>query len=157
MDKHLLQLGILLFLLGLLTGLAVPKLKYPRMALASHLEAVMNGMFLVILGLIWPRIELSDSWLAVTFWLVVYAAYANWLATLLAATWGAGRLMPIAAGGHEGTTTSGARDHTPAHLAGAVHHRRVLACPRRTDTLTSQFEALFRRVGNDNCDRGAAL
>lgn len=30
--------------------------------------------------------------------LIVYAAYANWLATLLAAAWGAGRkLAPIAA------------------------------------------------------------
>lgn len=99
------QLGILLFLLGLLTGLAVPKLKNPRMGLASHLEAVTNGMFLVILGLIWPRLELPQAWLAVAFWLVVYAAYANWLATLLAASWNAGTLMPIAAGDHKGSTT----------------------------------------------------
>jgi hydroxylaminobenzene mutase len=92
------QLGILLFLLGLLTGLAGPRLKNPRMGLASHLEGVMNGMFLIILGLIWPRLGLSHAWLAVTFWLIVYAAFANWLATLLAAAWGAGTLMPIAAG-----------------------------------------------------------
>lgn len=92
------QLGILLFLLGLLTGLAVPKLKNPRMGLASHLEAVMNGMFLVILGLIWPRLGLSHIWLAITLWLIVYAAFANWVATLLAAAWGGGALMPIAAG-----------------------------------------------------------
>jgi hydroxylaminobenzene mutase len=32
----------------------------------------------------------------------VYAGYANWLATLLAAAWGAGRkLAPIAAADHE--------------------------------------------------------
>lgn len=98
MDTRLMQLGILLFLLGLLTGLAGPKLKNPRMGLASHLEGVMNGMFLVILGLIWPRLVLSHAWLTVSFWLVVYAAFANWVATLLAAAWGAGTLMPIAAG-----------------------------------------------------------
>ncbi|WP_067835198.1 hydrogenase [Nocardia lijiangensis] len=98
MDMHLIQLGIVLFLLGLLTGLAVPKLKNPRMGLSSHLEGAMNGMFLVIVGLIWSRLELSHAWLIVTFWLVVYAAYANWLATLLAAVWGAGApMMPIAA------------------------------------------------------------
>ena len=61
----------------------------------------MNGMFLVILGLIWPRLGLSHAWLAVTFWLMVYAAFANWAATLLAAAWGAGALMPIAAGTHK--------------------------------------------------------
>lgn len=101
MDTHLMQLGILLFLLGLLTGLAGPKLKNPRMGLASHLQGVMNGMFLVILGLIWPRLGLSHAWLAVTFWLIVYAAFANWAATLLAAAWGARTLMPIAAGTHK--------------------------------------------------------
>jgi len=101
MDKNLMQLGILLFLLGLLTGLAGPKLKNPRMGLASHLQGVMNGMLLIILGLLWPRLGLSHVWLAVTFWLIVYAAFANWVATLLAAAWGAGTLMPIAAGGHK--------------------------------------------------------
>lgn len=103
METCLIQLGILLFLLGLLTGLAVPVLKNPRMGLSSHLEALMNGMFLVILGLIWPRIDLSHTWLTVTFWLIVYAAFANWIATLLAGVWGAGRLMPIAAGSHTST------------------------------------------------------
>jgi hydroxylaminobenzene mutase len=81
--------------------LAGPKLKNPRMGLASHLEGVMNGMFLVILGLVWPRLGLSHAWLVVTFWLIVYAAYANWVATLLAAAWGAGAQMPIAAGTHK--------------------------------------------------------
>jgi (hydroxyamino)benzene mutase len=95
------QLGILLFLLGLLTGFAGPKLKNPRMGLASHLEGVMNGMFLVILGLVWPRLGLTHAWLAVTFWLIVYAAFANWVAALLAAAWGTGALMPIAAGAHK--------------------------------------------------------
>jgi hydroxylaminobenzene mutase len=71
------------------------------MGLASHLEGVMNGMFLVILGLVWPRLGLSHAWLVVTFWLIEYAAYANWVATLLAAAWGAGAQMPIAAGTHK--------------------------------------------------------
>lgn len=72
------------------------------MALSSHLEAVLNGMFLVLLGLLWPHIDLPGAWKVAVVVLVVYAAYANWLATLLAAAWGAGRkLAPIAAGGHE--------------------------------------------------------
>ena len=43
MDILLLQLGILLFLIGLLTGFVIPKLANPRMGLASHLEGVLNG------------------------------------------------------------------------------------------------------------------
>jgi len=53
--RCLVRYGVLLFLLGLLTGLIVQKLANPRMGLSSHLEGVMNGTFLVVLGLIWPR------------------------------------------------------------------------------------------------------
>ncbi len=102
MQSVLFTLGLVLFLLGLLTGFAVPALKNPRMALSSHLEAVLNGMFLVLLGLLWPHINLPDALEITAVMLIVYSAYANWLAALLAAAWGAGRkLAPIAASGHE--------------------------------------------------------
>lgn len=100
---RLLQAGVLLFLLGLLTGFVIPALANPRMGLSSHLEGVLNGLFLVGLGLIWPRLALGVRATAVTFWLAIYGTFANWAATLLAAAWGAGRTMPIAAGVHEGT------------------------------------------------------
>ncbi|KBZ68716.1 hypothetical protein [Mycobacterium colombiense] len=102
MQTLLFALGLVLFLLGLLTGLAVPALKNPRMALSSHLEAVLNGMFLVLLGLLWPHLQLPYAWGVAAVALVAYAGYANWLATLLAAAWGAGRrFAPIATGDHE--------------------------------------------------------
>lgn len=101
MQTALFTLGLVLFLIGLLTGFAVPALKNPRMALSSHLEGVLNGMFLVILGLLWPHIHLPHAWGVTAVALIVYAGYANWLATLLAAAWGAGRrLAPIAAADH---------------------------------------------------------
>ncbi|BBY22558.1 hydrogenase [Mycobacterium stomatepiae] len=101
MQTTLFALGLVLFLLGLLTGFAIPALKNPRMALASHLEAVLNGMFLVVLGLLWPHIHLPDALGVTAVALIVYAAYANWVASLLAAAWGAGRkLAPIATGDH---------------------------------------------------------
>jgi hydroxylaminobenzene mutase len=100
---RLLQLGIFLFLIRLLTGFAVPQLANPRMRLASHLEGILNGIFLVLLGLLWPRLSLSRFWLAIAFWLAIYGTFANWAATLMAAIWGAGASMPIAAVGHRGT------------------------------------------------------
>ena len=104
MGHLLLCFGLLLFLLGLLTGFAVPKMANPRMGLASHVEAAMNGMFLILLGLLWPGLELPDAWLWAALVLAVYAAYANWLATFLAAVWGAGgAMMMIAAPNHVGT------------------------------------------------------
>jgi hydroxylaminobenzene mutase len=101
--RRLLQLGIALFLLGLLTGFAVPLLTNPRMGLSSHLEGIMNGMFLIVLGLVWEKLKLGPVGLSVTFWLAVYGTFANWATTLLAAVWGAGSSMPIAAAGHQGT------------------------------------------------------
>jgi hydroxylaminobenzene mutase len=101
---RLLQFGIVLFLLALLVGFAVPAFANPRMALASHVEGVMNALFLVTLGLVWPRLVLPARLLAATFWLAIYGTFANWTATLLAALWGAGRMMPIAAQGHIGTS-----------------------------------------------------
>ena len=57
-DRALLQLGVLLFLIGLLTGFAVPAAAIPRMALSSHLEGLFNGIVLVVLGLMWHRLVL---------------------------------------------------------------------------------------------------
>ncbi|HSK12330.1 MAG TPA: hypothetical protein VK907_03895 [Phnomibacter sp.] len=99
---QLIFLGILLFLIGLLVGLFVPMVANPRMALSAHLEGVMNGMFLVILGLIWTRLKLSDRWFSISFYLVVYGTFANITAVTLAAITGFGKMMPIA-GGQEGT------------------------------------------------------
>ena len=98
---QLLFLGIVLFLLGLLTGLFIPLFKNPRMGLSAHLEAALNGMLLVLLGLIWGKIQLKEKWLTTVFWLTVYGSFANFLAVSVAAVTGAGKMMPIA-GGKEG-------------------------------------------------------
>jgi hydroxylaminobenzene mutase len=102
MQTLLFKLGLILFVIGLLTGFAIPVLKNPRMGLTSHLEGILNGMFLALLGLLWPHVHLIHAWGVTAIVLIVYSAYANWLSTLLAAAWGAGRkLAPIAAGDHE--------------------------------------------------------
>ncbi|OBB96225.1 hydrogenase [Mycobacterium sp. 852002-30065_SCH5024008] len=114
MQTVLFTLGLVLFLIGLLTGFAIPALKNPRMGLSSHLEAVLNGMFLVLIGLLWPHIHLPNAWGVTAVGLIVYAGYANWLATLLASAWGAGRrLAPIAAADHE---ASAAKERTVSFL-----------------------------------------
>lgn len=99
----LLQLGVALFLLGLLTGYGVPFFANPRMGLASHLEGIMNGMFLILLGLLWTRLVLSPRRRAWLFGLALFGTVANWTATLLAALWNAGASMPIAAPDRRGT------------------------------------------------------
>jgi hydroxylaminobenzene mutase len=98
-DRKLIQLGVLLFLIGLLTGFAIPSFAVPRLGLSSHLEGVLNGLFLMALGLIWPRLAMGRGLATLTFIAAVYGTFANWFATLLGAMWGAAGMMPIAGGG----------------------------------------------------------
>jgi hydroxylaminobenzene mutase len=70
------------------------------MGLAAHLEAVMNGMFLVLIGLIWKHLRLAARTAGVLFWLILYAGYANWACTLLGAIFGTSKMTPIAGAGH---------------------------------------------------------
>lgn len=101
-DSHsrtLVGLGALLFLLGLMTGVLVPAVRSPRIGLSAHLEGVMNGTFLMVLGAIWHHVHLSQPLSRLCCSLRVYGTFANWLSVLLGAAFGAGRLMPIAGGG----------------------------------------------------------
>jgi hydroxylaminobenzene mutase len=102
---RLLQLGMSLFILGLLTGFGVPALANPRAGLTSHLEGVLNGILLLVLGSIWQRLRLGVAAQRWAFWLAIYGTFVNWLSTLLAAAWGAGgALMPLSAAGYPGTS-----------------------------------------------------
>lgn len=104
MQTLLFASGLILFLMGLFTGFAVPTLKNPRMGLASHMEAHMNGIFLIVLGLLWPYVKLSQTWETVAVTLLVFGAVANWFTTLLAGIWGAGgQMMRLAAADHIGS------------------------------------------------------
>ncbi|MDX1890523.1 hydrogenase [Mycolicibacterium sp. 050158] len=101
MQTLLFALGLVLFVLGLVTGVVIPALKNPRMGLASHLQGMTNGPFLIVVGLLWPHLVLPHVWQIVTVALLAYGTYANWLATQLAAIWGAGqKFAPAAAGDH---------------------------------------------------------
>lgn len=101
MQTLLFALGLILFALGLVTGLLVPAVKNPRMGVASHLQGMTNGPFLIVVGLLWPHIVLTHVWQVIAGALLAYGTYANWLATQLAAIWGAGkRFAPAAAEDH---------------------------------------------------------
>jgi hydroxylaminobenzene mutase len=101
-QRRLLILGATLFLLGLLTGFIPGALANPRMGLASHLEGVMNGTFLIALGAAWGHVRLGRRAESIAFWSLAFGTTANWLTTLLAAVWGTGRMTPLAAPGLKG-------------------------------------------------------
>ena len=102
-SRQLKMLGMVLFLLGLITGLAVMNTKNPRMGLAAHLEGVMNGTFLVVAGFLWNELKLSVGLKKVLFGTLVYGTFVNWLSTLLAAVLGTSKTTPLAGAGYTGS------------------------------------------------------
>lgn len=104
-SQQMLFAGTLLFLLGLLTGVAMPLLRNKRMGLSAHLVGVQHGIVLWIIGLIQPGLGPSpalDAWMG---WTLLLGLYGLWLAMLLAAIWGASRALPMAGAGHQATVS----------------------------------------------------
>lgn len=97
--RRLLRSGTVLCFLALVTGLAIPLFANPRMGLAAHVGGLMNGIFLLVVGLAWKELELSERAQAWTFGALVAGTFGNWASTVAAAAWGTRTLTPIAGGG----------------------------------------------------------
>lgn len=100
--RRLIRHGMVLFLLGLLTGLVESQFTNPRMGLAAHLEGLLNGIFLVALGSAWGEVTLSRGWKGAAYGTALVGTYGNWAVTTLAAVFGTAALTPIAGAGHTG-------------------------------------------------------
>ena len=105
-DQRLLVSGMVLFLLGLLSGLAVTAMPNARMGLSAHLEGVMNGMFLIAAGLCWNRIKLNRLQEKTAFWLLLYGSFANFVLIQSASILGTSKMTPIAGKGYGGSDVS---------------------------------------------------
>ena len=97
--------GLVLFLLGLANGFAIPHMKSPRLGLSAHLTAVQCGTFLIAVGLMWSRLALDRIWSYVLASGLSASLGLIWLALLLAGLFGAGQGFVIAGQGM--TTTPG--------------------------------------------------
>ena len=103
LGHKLIRFGVLLFLFGLITGFVLPFMRNPRMGLSSHLEGVQNGMLLILFGIIWPKLKLSNRGLVWVYFLALFGTFTNWATTFLAGLWGVGEeMMPIAGAGFNG-------------------------------------------------------
>ena len=101
-NRRLMWSGMLLFLLGLVTGLLEQRFTNMRMGVSAHLEGVMNGTFLVALGAIWTEVKLPAPAKMAAYWTALYGTYLNWLVTTLGAVFGTAANSPISAAGHSG-------------------------------------------------------
>lgn len=102
-DRRLIWHGVFLFFLGLMTGTQERRFTNMRMALSAHLEGVMNGMFLMMLGAVWGHVELPRPVRQTARWTALYGTYGNWLFTTLGAALGTAAANPTLSQGHHGT------------------------------------------------------
>src|SRR6516225_1074230 len=100
--RRLMFHGMLLFLLGLITGLLEQRFTNVRMGLSAHLEGVMNGILLLALGAAWNEVRLLHPVKVTAYCTALYGAYANWLVTSIAAAFGTAASSPITSAGHSG-------------------------------------------------------
>ncbi|MBZ9999709.1 MULTISPECIES: hypothetical protein [unclassified Mesorhizobium] len=101
---RLLQLGIALLLFSSVEGFAIPYLAAPRLGLSVHTLGALQGVLLLVLGLVWSRLNLGVAMSRIAFWFLIYSALAILAAYVMASLWGAGNeTMPLAAGAAHGS------------------------------------------------------
>lgn len=102
MNRRPIQLGFILILLALLTGLSMPFLANPRLGLAAHTAGITGGLILIAVGALAGSFRLGRRASSAMMGSWVVATYGNWLACLLGGITGASRLTPIAGAGTSG-------------------------------------------------------
>jgi hydroxylaminobenzene mutase len=102
--QRLLQTGVALLLFVSLEGFVIPYLAAPGLGLSAHKLGSLQGVLLLALGLVWPRLNLSAVTSRFAFWLLIYSTFAILAAYLIGAVWGAGNeTMRLAAGATHGS------------------------------------------------------
>jgi hydroxylaminobenzene mutase len=125
-SNRLIRVGMTLFLFALVVGLVVPVFAVPRLGLSVHLLGLMQGTFLIALGVVWPRIDLTQVWSRVASWLIIYGCVAAWTSNVLAASWGGSAMLPLASGQarssavHDAVITVGLRSSAVALVAATL-------------------------------------
>ena len=98
-DLLLVRAGFVLLTIAFLTGFAIPAFLNPRMAAGGHLSAILNALILIVLGITWSVFAFGPTQAKLTRLAFLYAAFASWVASSLAAAWGTSRATPIAGEG----------------------------------------------------------
>lgn len=100
----MLQIGVALFVFSALEGFAIPSLPVPRLGLSVHTFSTLQGVMLLGLGLLWPRLNLGATASRIAFWTYIYSSFATLVPYVMAAVWGAGNsIIPLAAGTAHGS------------------------------------------------------
>jgi (hydroxyamino)benzene mutase len=93
-DLRLARHGIIVVLLGLLTGFAIPRFHNPHFGDAAHLVGLIGGFGLIALGPLWPWLRLGRSWSIAGVWTMALSMYLPWLGLVFHGAFGSGPNAP---------------------------------------------------------------
>jgi hydroxylaminobenzene mutase len=91
--------GLVLFTVGLVIGVAVPRFRNPRMGLSAHLTAVQTGTALIAFALFWQYLGVPQTWSPTLSYSLLCSSYLLVAGLALAAVFGASKVLPIAGQG----------------------------------------------------------
>ena len=97
-SRQILIHGMVLVMLGLLWGLAVPGTPHPRLALGAHIQFMTNGMLFIVLATALLALPHSVGLKSVR--VMVVAAWLTWgmaLSEVANSWWGTTQMLPLAA------------------------------------------------------------
>ena len=99
LGRQILVHGLLLVMIGLLWGFAVPLTPYPRLALGAHIQFVTNGLLILVMAIL--LLKFSHHVGPKSGVMMLLAAWLTWpmaLSEAANAWWGTNQMLPIAAG-----------------------------------------------------------
>jgi (hydroxyamino)benzene mutase len=79
--RRMLQVGVALVVFAALEGFAIPVLPVPRLGLSVHTLTLLQGVMLLGLGLLWPRLKLGAPTARIAFWTYLYSSFATLVPT----------------------------------------------------------------------------
>ncbi|HEY6927207.1 MAG TPA: hypothetical protein VI653_27270, partial [Steroidobacteraceae bacterium] len=89
-DLRLARHGVIVLLLGLLTGFFIGGFHSRHLGNVAHLVGLIGGFGMIALGSLWPRLNLGRSWSGAGAWMTASSMYLNWLGVALRGGLGSG-------------------------------------------------------------------
>lgn len=102
--QGLIRWGTLLFFLSVVSGLAIPLAPDQLLMLAAHIQGLLNAFMILIVGLIWSRMEIGYLGSVAVYWGLIAGGLVTFaVQTACAFLEIGGSVFPIAGGGQTGT------------------------------------------------------
>jgi len=90
LDLPLARHGVIVLLLGLLTGFVIGQFHTRSLGNAAHLTGLIGGFGLIALALLWPKLNLGHRAGVAAAWMTAGSMYLNWLGLVVQGALGQG-------------------------------------------------------------------